>query len=294
MRHELSPQLEVIADYACDTGENPLWHPTEHRLYWTDIPTGRLFRFEPKSGSHEMIYHDRPVGGFTFHTGGGLLLFRDRGNVTLWREGKFTEIIAEIPAERESRFNDVFADPVGRVFCGTMSSDACKGRLYRLDPDGKLTIVLDSIGCSNGMGFTPDLKGLYYTDSYAREIYRFDYNADDGSLSNQRVFATLREPDGLPDGLTVDREGRVWSAVWDGSALVRFDGAGQAELRIHFPTRKITSLTFGGEDLQDIYVTSAGGKTKQDDGASAGALFRLRTGDQGMPEYFSRISTTSR
>ena len=289
MLHERSPKLEIIADYACETGENPLWHPIEQRLYWTDIPTGRLFRFHPKTGSHEMIYHDRPVGGFTFQSDGDLLLFRDRGNVVLWREGKVTEIINEIPAERESRFNDVFADPTGRVFCGTMSSEQCKGRLYRLDTDGKLMLVLESIGCSNGMGFTPDFKGLYYTDSYAREIYLFDYNVDDGSLRNQRVFATLREPDGLPDGLTVDRNGRVWSAVWDGSALVRFDAEGQIDLRIHFPTRKITSLTFGGDDLRDIYVTSAGGNTKPEDGASAGALFQLRTGDQGTPEFFSKI-----
>jgi len=290
MRHEYSPRLEIIVDYACETGENPLWHPDERRLYWTDIPTGRLFRFDPQTNSHEMIYHDRPVGGFTFHADGGLLLFRDRGNVALWREGKLTEIIDEIPAERESRFNDVFADPAGRVFCGTMSSDQCKGRLYRLDTDGKLSLVLESIGCSNGMGFTPDLKGLYYTDSYAREIYRFDYNLDDGSLSNQRVFATLAEPDGLPDGMTVDQEGRVWSAVWDGSALVRFNAQGEVELRIHFPTRKITSLAFGGDDLRDIYVTSAGGHTKQDDGAAAGALFRHKTGDQGTKEFFSRVS----
>jgi D-xylonolactonase len=291
MREEFSPELQVIADYACQTGENPLWHPQEKCLYWTDIPTGRLFRLHPKSGIHAEVYRGRPVGGFTFEANGGLLLFRDRGNVVLWRDGKISEIIDEVPAERDSRFNDVIADPAGRVFCGTMSSDSSKGRLYQLGLNGRLTQLLDSIGCSNGMGFTPDLEGFYYTDSFAGEIYRFDYRAETGALSNRRVFATIPECDGLPDGLTVDLVGRVWSALWDGSSVVRFNADGKVDARVRFPTRKVSSLTFGGEDLQDLYVTTAGGHTRQDDGAAAGALFRIPSEAHGRAEFFSRISS---
>src|SRR5215472_8700545 len=169
MTDEISSELEIIADYACETGENPLWHPQKKLLYWTDIPRGRLFRYDPQSGIHEEIYHGRPVGGFTFEAGGGLLLFRDRGNIALWRAGNLHEILAEIPEERDSRFNDVIADPTGRVFCGTMSSEHSKGRLYRLDLDGRIAPILDSIGCSNGMGFSPDRRTFYYTDSVAGE-----------------------------------------------------------------------------------------------------------------------------
>ncbi len=285
------PGLELIADYACETGENPLWHPLEKRLYWTDIPKGRLFRYDPGSAHHEQIYQGRPVGGFTFEADGGLLLFRDRGNVTLWRDGEFIEIVGEIAEELDSRFNDVIADPAGRVFCGTMSSEHSKGRLYRLDLDGRITPVLDGIGCSNGMGFSPDLKTFYYTDSFAREIYSFDYDIETGALTNRRVFATIPESDGLPDGLAVDREGRVWSALWDGFAMVRFDGDGNIEERIQFPTSKVSSLTFGGEDLQDIYATTAGGHTKHEDGEAAGALFRTRLGIIGRTEFFSKIAS---
>lgn len=287
---EYSPQLELIADYACETGENPLWHPREKRLYWTDIPTGRLFRYDPASNHHEQIYQGRPVGGFSFQADGGLLLFRDRGNITLWRDGKLTQLVPEIPEELDSRFNDVIADPAGRIFCGTMSSPHSKGRLYRLDPDGSLTPILHSIGCSNGMGFSPDLRTFYYTDSFAGEIYTFDYDIETGALTNQQIFARVPESHGLPDGLAVDRRGRVWSALWDGSALIRFDQAGCITERFHFPTRKVSSLTFGGDDLNDIYITTAGGHTRQEDGAAAGALFRTRLDAAGQPEFFSRIA----
>jgi D-xylonolactonase len=286
----LQPNIEIVADYGCETGENPLWHPLEERLYWTDIPTGRLFRYDPKSGQHEQIYQGRPVGGFTFHAQGGLLLFRDRGNATLWREGETLEIIDEIPAERNSRFNDVIADPVGRVFCGTMSSEHSKGRLYRLDLDGTLTQVLDSVGCSNGMGFTPDLKVFYYTDSFAREIFRFDYCVESGEITNRRNFLTFSEPNGLPDGLTVDANGRVWSALWDGSGIVRISPEGQIETKWKLPTAKVSSLAFGGDNLQDLYVTTAGGQDRSKNGAFAGVLFRMPDAGCGIREFFSNIS----
>ena len=116
----------------------------------------------------------------------------------------------------------------------------------------------------------PDLKTLYYTDSFAREIYSFDYDIETGSLVNRRIFATIPESHGLPDGLAVDQQGCVWSALWDGFGLVRFDQDGNIAVRVQFPTRKVSSLTFGGDDLQDIYVTAAGGNTKHEDGAAAG------------------------
>jgi D-xylono/L-arabinono-1,4-lactonase len=123
---ESTGQLELIADYGYEIGENPLWHPFEKTLYWTDIPTGRLFRYYPKETTHEQVYAGRPVGGFTVQTDGSLLLFIDRGTIASWRDGTITELITEIPSERDTRFNDVTADPYGRVFCGTTSSAKSK------------------------------------------------------------------------------------------------------------------------------------------------------------------------
>lgn len=286
---ELSPVL--IADYACETGENPLWHPLERRLYWTDIPAGRLFRYDPATGHHEQCYSGRPVGGFTIQPDGALLLFMDRGTVRLWRDGAITELVPEIPEERESRFNDVIADPRGRVFCGTMSSTAQKGSLYRLDTDGLVHKVLEGVGCSNGMAFTLDRKGFYYTDSFAREIYLFDYNAADGSISNRRVFAHFPEPEGMPDGITLDANGRLWCALWDGGCIVRLSADGVIEEKIAVPVPKTSSLTFGGEDRSDLYITTAGGNSREVDGPLAGGLFHLKAKARGLAEFFSRIET---
>lgn len=280
----------LVADYACEIGENPLWHPFEQKVYWTDIPTGRLFRYDPATGEQDQCYQGRPVGGFTIQEDGALLLFMDRGTVVLWRDGAQIEVISELSAELSTRFNDVIADPRGRVFCGTMSTAERKGRLYRLDVNGSCHVVLEEVGCSNGMAFSSDLKTFYHTDSFAYEIYIYDYSTESGELTNRRIFARFDEADGLPDGLTLDAEGGVWTALWDGGGVVRLLPTGTVDRRISLPTRKVSSLTFGGIDLQDMYITTAGGHTKQEDGESAGGLFCVKAQAPGKAEFFSRIA----
>lgn len=280
---------ELVADYACLTGEGPLWHPGERRLYWVDIPAGRMFRYDPETGSHEQFYQGETIGGFTIQEDGSLLLFMAKGAIAVWRDGELYYIHEDIPDERETRFNDVIADPVGRVFCGTMPTKDRLGRLYQLDLDGTLTKLLDGIGCSNGMGFTPDRKQMYYTDSPTHEIYLFDYDQGSGTITNQRVFVHIPEGEAMPDGMTVDAEGYVWSAHWDGGCLVRYAPDGSEGRRIDFPAKKVSSAIFGGADYTDIYVTTAGGDNKAAEGSGAGGLFRLNLGIQGVPEFPSRI-----
>ena len=282
-------QSQLIADYNCIVGEGPLWHPAERCVYWVDIPQGRIFRYDPASGEHSQIFQGPQVGGFTIQADGSLLLFMERGAVASLRDGKLDYHIERIEAERETRFNDVIADPAGRVFCGTMPAPDHPGSLYRLDTDGSLTQVLSGIGISNGMGFTPDAKRMYYTDSPTHNIYIFDYDVDTGALSNQRVFVNTGESDGIPDGMTVDADGYVWSARWDGSSLVRYSPSGEQVRRIWFPARKVSSVAFGGADYTDMYITTAGGQDKTAEGPGAGCLYRLNLGIAGKPEYLSRI-----
>jgi D-xylonolactonase len=286
---------ELIADYECVTGEGPMWHPMEQKVYWCDIPRGRLFRYDPATGEHEMCYEgEEALGGFTVQADGALLFFMARGAVKIWREGELTTVIDEIPDERESRFNDVIADPEGRVFCGTMPTPERLGRLYRLDTDGTLTRMLDGVGTSNGMGFTPDRKQMYYTDTRKHEIYLFDYGRASGEIGNRRVFVHVPHGDespgeGGPDGMTVDAEGYVWSARWGGRCLVRYAPDGREVQRVLFPALKVSSVIFGGADYTEMYVTTAGGHQKEIDGPGSGALFRLRPGIKGVPEFYSRV-----
>lgn len=281
---------ELIADVACICGENPLWHPDEERLYWTDIDSGRLYRYVPATGRHECCFEGAAVGGFTLQADGSLLLFMARGAVRVWRDGQIATVIESLQGEEGSRFNDVIADPRGRVFCGTMPTGDRPGSLYRLDTDGSIRRVVEGVKCSNGMGFTPDRKGFYFTDTGQMVIWLFDYDEDSGSIGNRRDFVRAPEGEGYPDGMTVDAEGCIWSARWDGSRLVRYSPSGEPLDRIDFPVRKVSSVTFGGPDYAEMYVTTAGGNRRQTDGEWAGSLFRVRAGVRGVPEYRSAVA----
>ena len=144
--------------------------------------------------------------------------------------------------------------------------------------------MVDVVKLSNGLGFTPDRKQMYYTDSFAYKIFIYDYDEATGEISNQRVFTEAPQDGGVPDGMTVDAEGYVWSASAGGSALYRYSPDGEEVLKVDFPTAKIISCpTFGGTDMDEIYVTTIGGDTKDVNGKDSGALFRLKPGGQGRP-----------
>lgn len=282
-------QPELIADYQCEVGENPLWHPEEGRLYWTDIPRGRLFRYDPATGEHQQCYDGPPVGGFTLQEDGALALFMARGAVRTWRDGFLDTIVEDIPRERTSRFNDVIADPEGRVFGGTISTEEQLGRLYRIDPDGTVSVVVEGVGTSNGLGFTADGRHMYHTDTRAETIYIYDYERTSGEISNRRVFARSGDDPGRPDGMTVDAQDTVWSAFWAGGCVVHYTAEGQEIERIEFPARNVSCPTFGGEDYTDMYVTTAGGQDREANGEGAGALFRVSPGVRGVAEFRSRL-----
>jgi D-xylonolactonase len=288
----------IVADTHNHTGEGPFYHPDEGVVYWVDIPNGDLFRYDPVPDDHERVLgYDGAIGGFTMQEGGELLLFCDRGRVQPWdRESGLGEPVVEsTDGEEDSRFNDVIADPRGRVFAGTMPSGGAGGTLYRLDTDGSLATVETDVGISNGMGFTPDRHGLYHTETEADAIYEYDYDQATGEVSNRRVFVDTSDVEGSPDGMTVDAEGCVWSAFWNGGRLARYDPEGTELKRVEFPARKVSSVTFGGPDYDTAYVTTALGPGEGDaggresEGAGAGALFATDLGVCGVPEFRSRI-----
>ncbi|WP_137288405.1 SMP-30/gluconolactonase/LRE family protein [Natronorubrum halophilum] len=286
--------VKRVADIRAHTGEGPLWHPDERRLYWVDIPAGRLYRYDPATDEYERVYETDgdPLGGFTIEADGALLLFT-HGTVSRWdpEAGSETaEPVAEIDAD--TRFNDVIADPEGRVFCGTMPGEHELGDLYRLEPDGTTTLVVEDVDIANGMGFSRETETFYFTESEAHRIYAFDYDRSTGELSNERTLLETPADDGVPDGMTVDEEGSIWSARWNGGRVVRYDSDGTAVDEIDLPARKVSAVTFGGPEYRDLYLTTAlADGNRSDEGDGAGALFRVPdVGVAGVPEFRSRIA----
>ena len=293
-------QPELIVDTADQTGEGPLWHPAERKLYWGDITEGELYRYDPATGCHELVFRaDQMFGGYTFQADGSILLFMEEGRIGVLRDGNLEIAVDGIPGEEENRFNDVIADPEGRVFCGTMCKDSDKamdgeslGSLYLLETDGAIRKILDGIAISNGLGFTPDLTGLYYTDTPTGAIWLFDYDRSTGSIRNQRDFTSTDDPDadGLPDGMTVDSEGYVWSARVLTGQIHRYSPSGALALSIDFPCDMVSSAVFGGENMEDLYVTTISADDRETHGPGAGALYRIRTGIKGIEEFFSNVA----
>ncbi len=272
-------------DVRCELAENPLWHEETHSIFWTDITAGKIFHLHAATRQCEMIYHGEPVGGFTFQENGELLLFRVTDLAHLTLDGK------ERPFRKYSddgmiRFNDVIAAPDGGVFAGTIGKTKESGGLYRVEVDGSIRKLFSGTGCSNGMGFSPDLKVFYWTNSTTREIFQFDYDSETGSISHRRLFYRTTPDEGVPDGLTVDAEGWVWSARWGGASIVRHAKNGGVMERIKLPETNITSVCFGGENLNRFFITAARFDEKS---PAVTALFELDVSIRGKREFRSRI-----
>ncbi len=286
---------EIVAHFHCQTGECPRWHTDEQRLYFTDIGTGRLYSFNPRSGESRCCYEGRPVGGFTIQADGSLLLFRDRGNVVVLRDGLVSHTLVEsIPGLETTRFNDVIADPEGRVFAGTMSfGGVANGKLLRFDRDGRPEVVSEGHATPNGMGFSPDLRRLYFTDSRLRRIYVLAYDRATGQATAPAIWQEM-EPGqvataGRSDGMTVAADGTIWSARLEAGLVARYAPDGTLLERFPIGTPMVTAVAFGGPGLDELYVTSAGGKPDAGPDDGAGALFRLRGLAQGRAEFRSRL-----
>lgn len=278
----------AVANYQCVTGENPLWNADEGRIYWEDIETGRLFRASHETLEHECFYRGPRIGGFTFQVDGTLLLFEENRIAVLDpKSGKRRVLIEDIDPDME-RFNDVIADPEGRVFAGTIGRTDESGGLYRIDLDGRVSVVWKGVKIANGMGFTGDLRRFYWTDTMGRVIYIADYERSSGKLERRRPFYVAPPSEGLPDGLAVDNDDAIWTTRWDGSSMLYISSGGRVISRIGFPVPKVSSAAFGGPKLDTLYVTTGGGQPGTTQGAE-GTLYRVSVPARGRLEFRSRI-----
>ena len=279
--------VELALDPHADLGEAPAWDADAHRLIWVDIAAGVVHRFDPSTGRDEMIGVGQPVGAAAPTTSGGLAIAARDGFCLLDPSTGRLEMLAEVePTVPATLMNDGKCDAAGRFWAGTKDVEGRRplGSLFRLDADLSLTRVLTGVTISNGLGWSPDQRTMYFIDSATYAIDAFDFELETGSVSNRRRLVELPDAWGLPDGMTVDEEGFLWVAFWTGSAIRRLSPVGEVVSVIELPVSLVTSCAFGGDDLSDLYMTSArvalSGKQLEAQ-PHAGGLFRLSPGVRG-------------
>lgn len=195
--------------------------------------------------------------------------------------------IIQIEADKpNNRFNDGKCDRQGRFWFGSMSPGKTQGSLYRYDSDGSLHLMETKLAISNGLGWSPDQKTFYLTDSPTQKIYAYNFDAVTGKISDRRIFVDLTGESFYPDGMAIDSQGNIWSAMWDGWCVICFNPKGEEISRIQLPIQRPTSCTFGGEDLRTLYITSASvGLSEEEIEKSfySGDLFAVETNTIGLP-----------
>lgn len=281
--------VEVAVPANAALGEGPVWDPVTSRLVWVDIVGRAVHFYDPASGQDSSVAVEEMPGVAIPRQRGGLVLAIGHGFGFLDPDGRFEQIERIPQSEVTARMNDGNCDSAGRLWAGTMGLNAepRAGALYRLDPDRKVTRVLEGVTESNGIDWSPDDSLMYYIDSMEKRVDVFDFDLGSGSLTGRRPFTTIEEGEILPDGLTVDAEGCVWVACWGGSQVRRYAPDGSLERLVALPASQITSCAFGGPSLDELYVTSARDWLAPEVLArepEAGALFVCRPGVRGRPQ----------
>jgi len=262
-----------------------------NRLYFSDVPNGGVYRRSPDGNIETLIPKRRGVGGIALNEGGGIVC-TGRGLI-YWNEATRTsrDLFVEWEGRKLNGLNDLQPDDHGSVFVGSLEHNALEegakripGSLFRVDPDGRVTKLYEGIETTNGMGFSPDRKYLYHADSTTKAVWVYDVQAD-RTVKDRRIFAKM--PQGWPDGLAIDAEGGVVVAIGNYGEVGRFKPDATLDWRLKVPAKMVTSLTFGGQDLRDLYIVTA---DNTDDKDKQGTIFRTRATIPGLPVPKARFN----
>jgi sugar lactone lactonase YvrE/DNA-binding IclR family transcriptional regulator len=287
--------LRCLGEARALLGEGPVWSSRDNALYWVDIlaPALHVLRTDgpPEAGISDVHRLGTMISLAVPRASGGLLVATPGGLMT-WdgAEGTMTPFAHPEAGRHGQRYNDGKCDRLGRLWIGSMDMGAAphRGHLYRVDPDGQWSRMDSGFTVPNGLGFSPDDRRMYFTDTDRHTVYEYDFDLSAGTIRDRRPLIRLNPADGKPDGLTVDAEGCLWIAVWDGWHLARYSPRGELMQRVRLPVPRPTSCSFGGLHLRTLYVTSA--RVRLDtqalaDAPLSGALFALDIpGVQGLPE----------
>jgi L-arabinonolactonase len=279
-------EVVCIIDAKAELGEGTFWDPAAQVLWWVDIWGKAIHRTDPESGKDEVFPTPRYVGCLAVRKKGGLIVTLADGFYFFDPQTQHFDKIADPEAhEPYTRFNDGKPDRQGRFWAGTVFEAPSRrveyiGALYRLDPDLSCHRMVEGIGSSNGLAFSPDSRTLYFADSQGGFVWAFDFDAATGDIDNRRAFIDFRFTGGCADGATVDAEGCYWSTLPESGKVCRFDPEGKLMRTIVLPTSIPTCCEFGGRNLDILYVTTA--RLRKLDTPLAGGLFAIDVGVKGL------------
>jgi len=287
MRVRIIEAREEVGTAVCEIGEGPIWDDRFGVLRWVDLSAGLVLGHHPVDGPLPTIELGQPVG-FVVPTGAADLLAGVRDGFARVSPDGSMRIDQAVAAEPPGmRMNDGKADPAGRVWAGRMRAEdpGPEGALYRLDADWSIAPQLDGLTIPNGIGWSPDGRRMYFTDTTRGRIDSFAYDPSSGEATDRRPFAEIPATAGQPDGLTVDEDGCVWIALWHGAAVHRYTPAGRLDTIVRTPALQTTSCVFGGPDRRDLFITSACvglDARERTDYPRSGRVFTCRPGVAGL------------
>lgn len=279
--------LNVITDALSIVGEGPIWLAQSRELLYVDIRGKRLRRVDFESGAIRDTVLPQMVAFLFEAEDGSILGGAVDGIYRIGADGDMTEVNAHTPL-KGVRYNDGKAGRDGRLYMGTFSQDG-SAAFYRMEHDGSICELFDGVGNSNGIAWDEEKNILYYNDTPTRRTDAFDFDPEHGTLTNRRTV--IRYPNGLPDGMTIDAEGNLWTALWGGHAVVCVNPKSGKILRsIEMPVSQPTCCVFAGENLDELIITSAAAGRSMYEEPLAGALFSIQTGTQGLPHHKMKLT----
>lgn len=291
--------LNCVLPWGAQLGEAPVWDTRAKRLFWVDILQPAVYRFDPETSVNEVCETGKLVSAVMPAEQGTLIVTSQDGLEWLdFDKGQLRSFVHPEVEMRENRLNDAKVGPGGAIWVGSMRMDASRatGSLYRIDGGGEVSRLETGLTVSNGLGWSPDGATFYFVDTVPGLIYAYDTTPGEGRLSNRRVLVKINENEGRPDGLTVDSEGYIWCAIWDGWRVNRYRPDGKLDLAIDLPVPRPTSVAFGGDDLSVLYITSARTRLPAStlaDAPLSGGLFSCRPGVRGLPGQLYRSTVAN-
>ena len=279
---------EIILDAQAELGEGPAWDAKSDTLYWVDILGKRVHYYH--GDENGFVQLDEMPGCLAPSRNGDLIVAARASLLTLEPATGKSKILATVAEPANNRFNDGKCDPAGRFLAGSMNMDekTPSGALYSFD-GRTVTRLLADVRISNGLAWSPDYKTFYYIDTPTREVKAFDYDLSTGQIAEPHVVIRVPEALGWPDGMTSDMDGNLWIAMWGGASVTCWNPQnGKLLEQISLPAKNVTSCAFGGENLDELYITSARKGLEEADLTAyrySGSLMRVKTKVQGMPTF---------